>query len=191
MFQPSSYPQSLPKPHKLRVFEHQAKSLGLDHRLYRPPLTISFDDCTNSAGVTMRPSAGSGSECTGLNDGSKNSVLTTYLADAWTWGAEIFCGVDVSHVQRHEREEGYTVHFSLTNSRHTNQTMWIHAVRKISRIGQHHVRTDRVVEGACGTWSWRGWHDRASAAFSLSGSSLITPCRSEAFWQRRSSCVRI
>ena len=131
MFRPSPYPQSSPEPRKLHVFEQQAKNLGLNHRLYRPPLTVSFDDCTNSAGVTMRPSAGSGNECTGLNDGSKNSVLTTYLADAWTWGAEIFCGVDASHVRRHERGEGYTVHFQLTDSSHANQAMWIRAVCEV------------------------------------------------------------
>jgi hypothetical protein len=142
MLQPSPYPQSLPKPRKLHVFEQQAKSLGLGHRLFRPPLTVSFNDCTNSAGVTMRPSAGSGNECTGLNDGSKTSVLTTYLADAWTWGAEIFCGVDVSHVRRRGREEGYTVHFSLTDNHSAKQSMWVHAVREVSRIGGHLVGTD-------------------------------------------------
>lgn len=167
MFQPSPYPQSLPKPPKLHVFEQQVRSLGLDHRLYRPPLTMSFDDCTNSAGVVMRPSAGSGNESTGSNDGSKSSVLTTYLADAWTWGAEIFCGVDVTHVWQHEREKGYTVHFSFTNNRRTKQAMWLHAVCDNLRIDWRPKVLTRDVEGPRSTWGWRYRHDRNSATLSL------------------------
>lgn len=37
----------------------------------------------------MKASTLSGQDCTGVNDGSKNSVLMNYLPDAWNWGAEM------------------------------------------------------------------------------------------------------
>lgn len=59
----------------------------------------------------MQANQGSGHESTGLNDGSKNSVPVTYLADAWNWGAEIFCGCEVRYVEK-AAKQGYTVYFS-------------------------------------------------------------------------------
>lgn len=76
----------------------------------RTPLTTTFQAGRNSTGVAMQPNQGSGHESTGLNDGSKNSVPVTYLADAWNWGAEIFCGCEVRYVER--GVQGYTVYFS-------------------------------------------------------------------------------
>lgn len=82
----------------------------------------------------MRPSSGSGNEGTGLNDGSKNSVLVTYLADAWTWGAEIFCGVNVTHVSKAERDEGHVVYYTLLDSRQNSRcSMWMRAVSESLR----------------------------------------------------------
>lgn len=130
MFNPSPYPESLPKPKKLAVFERYSRELSLSDRLRLSPLTISFDDCINSAGVKMRQSTGSGNECTGLNDGSKNSVLVTYLADAWAWGAEMFCGIDVKRIQKLDGEEGYVVYYRMLDSHQTSKrTMWVRAVR--------------------------------------------------------------
>ena len=78
----------------------------------------------------MCVSTGSGNECTGINDGSKNSVLTTYLADAWNWGTEIFCGVEVSHIQTLGEGEGYLVHYALLDGRQVRSPMlWVRAVR--------------------------------------------------------------
>lgn len=77
----------------------------------RTPLTTTFQAGRNSTGVAMQPNQGSGHESTGLNDGSKNSVPVTYLADAWNWGAEIFCGCEVRYVERGVGR-GYTVYFS-------------------------------------------------------------------------------
>lgn len=130
MFQPTPYPDNLPKPRKLSIFEDQARSLGLSHRLYRPPLTTCFENGYSNAGVEMQQSTGSGNECTGVNDGSKNSVLTTYLADAWTWGAEIFCGIAVNHVRKLDENGGYMVYYHLSEDHlETKRLMWVHAVR--------------------------------------------------------------
>ncbi|KAJ5823412.1 hypothetical protein N7447_005752 [Penicillium robsamsonii] len=114
MLQPSKYPDTL-TPNKLEHLQEQSKWLGGKEGFDRVPLTISFRNGRNSAGVPMHASRHSGHECTGLNDGSKNSVATTYLADAWNWGAEIFCGCEVRFVEKTDGA-GYTIHFAWHGS---------------------------------------------------------------------------
>jgi hypothetical protein len=89
VLQPEPYPSELPVPHKLETFRAQAKLLGLEHQFSRPPLTTRFKTGPNSAGVQMQTSGLTGQDCTGVNDGSKTTVLVTYLSDAWNWGAEL------------------------------------------------------------------------------------------------------
>ncbi|KAL0568713.1 hypothetical protein V5O48_013266, partial [Marasmius crinis-equi] len=96
MLQPAPYPEDYPPLKKLSVLEKQAKALGYGENFYRVPQTTFFANEVNNAGVQMHASTGSGQDCTGVNDGSKNSVLMNYLADAWNWGAEIFCECEVS-----------------------------------------------------------------------------------------------
>lgn len=130
MFEPIPYPEDLPKPQKFSAFEDQVSSLGLSHRLFRPPLTTRFVNGFNSAGVEMKRSTGSGNECTGVNDGSKNSVLTTYLADAWTWGADMFCGIEVKHIRKLDNN-GYVIYYEMMDDLlEKKRLMWVHAVRE-------------------------------------------------------------
>lgn len=63
----------------------------------------------NSTGVEMYPSALTGQDSTGVNDGSKSSTLVNYLSDAWNWGAEMFCECEVRYIKKHPDEEGYLV----------------------------------------------------------------------------------
>jgi len=60
----------------------------------------------------MKASTLSGQDCTGVNDGSKSSVLMNYLPDAWNWGAEIFCECEVRYVKKDPSGEGYIVFFA-------------------------------------------------------------------------------
>lgn len=83
----------------------------------------------------MQANRGSGHESTGLNDGSKNSVAVTYLADAWNWGAEIFCGCEVQYVEKSADGVGYTIHFAWHGPGRSSfkddfkeQLFWIKAV---------------------------------------------------------------
>ena len=83
----------------------------------------------------MQPNRGTGHECTGLNDGSKNSVAVTYLTDAWNWGAEIYCGCEVRFVQKAPKGKGYIVHFarhgagrSAFSDDFQHQLFWVKAV---------------------------------------------------------------
>ncbi|CAI7568320.1 unnamed protein product [Penicillium glandicola] len=114
MLQPSTYPDNSTL-NKLGHLEEESRLLGEKDNFYRVPLTIFFHNGRNSAGVPMQANRQSGHECTGLNDGSKNSVATTYLADAWNWGAEIFCGCEVQFVEKTDGG-GYTIHFAWHGS---------------------------------------------------------------------------
>ncbi|KAH7345933.1 hypothetical protein BKA66DRAFT_433768 [Pyrenochaeta sp. MPI-SDFR-AT-0127] len=129
MLQPTPYPLSHPTPLKSSTFEAQARRLGVHGNFYRPPLTTFFHHANNRAGVQMHESTGSGNECTGTNDGSKNSVLATYLADAWSWGAEIFCAVDVKYIRKKGRNDGYLVFYELIGEGkgEERRKMWVRA----------------------------------------------------------------
>lgn len=86
MLEPDVCPE---KVVKFDVLKEQADAVGLKARCEKVPLMTSFEDRTNSAGVSMKRSKMSGQDCMGLNDGSKNTTLVTYLADAERWGAEM------------------------------------------------------------------------------------------------------
>lgn len=76
------------------------------------PITVSFDDVVNPAGLEQRACTLCGDCCSGCNVGAKNSVAVTYLADAKTHGAEIFTELSVSHVEK--LSGGWRVHFHPT-----------------------------------------------------------------------------
>jgi hypothetical protein len=107
MLEPSVYPRDKATPRKLRNLEEQFAR----EEYYRAPLTTFFKEGRNRTGIELQANTGSGQECTGLNDGSKNSVAVTYLADAWNWGAEVFCGCEVLRVESAGPDDGYIVHF--------------------------------------------------------------------------------
>jgi hypothetical protein len=89
MLEPQVYPEKLPALRKYQTLQKQAKSIGLRDRCSLVPLTTAFHHRTNATGVEVHASTLSGQDSLGLNDGSKNTVLATYLADAWCHGAEM------------------------------------------------------------------------------------------------------
>ncbi|GLA98439.1 hypothetical protein AtubIFM57143_006381 [Aspergillus tubingensis] len=112
MLQPSPYPEDHPRLLKLEAIQTQAEWLGKAVSFYRTPLTTFFRRERNHVGVMMQENRGSGNESTGLDDGSKNTVATTYLTDAWNWGVEIFCGCEVRFIEQAPNQEGYVVYFA-------------------------------------------------------------------------------
>jgi hypothetical protein len=135
MLQPMPYPSSARPLKKLENLQDQSKWMGDEGKFSRVPVTTFFEDDQNNVGVPMCTNTGSGHECTGLNDGSKNSVATTYLADAWNWGAEIFCGCEVRFVEKVENGDGYIVFFSWHGAgrdefkdEFSHQLYWVKAV---------------------------------------------------------------
>ncbi|GKZ48512.1 hypothetical protein AbraIFM66951_000584 [Aspergillus brasiliensis] len=130
MLQPSPFPEGHPRLLKLEAIQTQAEWLGKGISFYRAPLTTFFRRERNHVGVMMQENRGSGDESTGLNDGSKNTVTTTYLTDAWNWGAEIFCGCEVRYIEQAPNEEGYVVYFAWHGSGRSDvktQLFWVKA----------------------------------------------------------------
>ena len=100
----------------------------------RVPQTTRFRNGPNNIGVEMKPSALTGQDCTGLNDGSKNTTLVTYVADAWNWGAEIFCECEVRYIEKCRERQGWIVYYAWhgRNRGHFKANlhgdlMWVHA----------------------------------------------------------------
>ncbi|MGD8527257.1 MAG: GMC oxidoreductase [Methyloceanibacter sp.] len=77
------------------------------------PVTVSFDDTVNPAGIAQAACTLCGDCCSGCNVGAKNSIAVTYLADAKTHGAEIFTELSVSSVEK--LTSGWRVHFRSTD----------------------------------------------------------------------------
>ncbi|KAL4940401.1 hypothetical protein BDV06DRAFT_20342 [Aspergillus oleicola] len=113
MLQPSTYPNSkvYPELPKTKHLRDATSWLGEESNFFPTPLTTTFEEGRNVAGVLMQANEGSGNETTGLNDGSKNSIPVTYLVDAWNWGAEIFTACQVRYVEESADGAGYVVHF--------------------------------------------------------------------------------
>lgn len=140
MLQPAPYPYESRALRKYRVLQAQAAAVGLAESCYAVPQTNSFESYTNVAGVDLHASSLSGQESTGSNDGSKNSTLVTYLADAWCFGSDIFCGCDVRYVQKHHLE-GYLVFFRQQGQ---SKLSWVHA-RKFVFMGAGSLGTTEII----------------------------------------------
>jgi hypothetical protein len=90
MLQPETYPKDLPPPQKQLVLQKQSDAVGLGEHFTPVRQTVAFREKINAAGVHLNASKLTGQDSIGLNDGSKNTVLTTYLADAYNFGAEMY-----------------------------------------------------------------------------------------------------
>lgn len=113
--------------------------------------TTRFKNGPNACGVEMSPSAMTGQDCTGVNDGSKTTTLVTYLADAWNWGAEMFCECEVRYVEKAPGREGYIVYFAWhgRNRGHFKANlhgdlMWVYA-RKAVFLGAGALGTTEIL----------------------------------------------
>lgn len=135
VLEPETWPDFLPEVPKTSVLRDQAKALGLEDRFYKVEQTTRFRPGPNSTGIDMSASTLSGQDCTGVNDGSKMTTLATYLADAWNWGAEMFCECEVRYIEKADDERGgYTVYFQWYGHKRSrfkenmrSDLMWVHA----------------------------------------------------------------
>ena len=152
VLQPEPYPKDWPQLPKMEALKRQAEALGMEDRFYTVPQTTRFHGGCSSSGVRMSPSTLSGQDTTGLNDGSKTTTLATYIADAWSWGAEIFCQCKVTHIERApDTSDGYLVHFEcrdLMKERfrrsHRSGSMWVYA-RKAIFLGAGALGTTEIL----------------------------------------------
>ncbi|KAK3905343.1 cholesterol oxidase, partial [Staphylotrichum tortipilum] len=138
VLEPEEYPAEWPELPKAKLFQKQAELLGLGDKFRRVRQTTRFANGPNKCGVEMSPSSLTGQDTTGLNDGSKNTTLVTYVADAWNWGAEIFCECEVRYIEKVKNGEGYRVYFAwhgrnrgLFKANLHGDLMWVHAKKAV------------------------------------------------------------
>ena len=151
VLEPETYPAEWPELPKSKLLQKQAELLGLGDKFKKVRQTTRFVNGPNSCGVEMLPSSLTGQDTTGINDGSKNSTLVTYVADAWNWGAEIFCECEVRYIEKVKNDEGYRVYFAwhgrnrgLFKANLHGDLMWVHA-RKAVFLGAGAIASTEIL----------------------------------------------
>ncbi|KAJ8125051.1 hypothetical protein O1611_g8589 [Lasiodiplodia mahajangana] len=150
VLEPEEYPHDWPKLPKLELLKKQAEYLNMTEKFRRVRQTTRFRNGPNSCGVEMSASASTGQDATGLNDGSKTTTLVTYLADAWNWGADIFCESEVRYITE-SPEGGYIVYFAWHGGNRGHfkanfheDLMWVHA-KKAVFLGAGAIGTTEIL----------------------------------------------
>ncbi|KAG8408450.1 hypothetical protein J3458_019485 [Metarhizium acridum] len=152
VLEPTPYPDDWPKLKKMELFKRQAQLMGLGSRYYKVPQTTRFRPGINSCGVDMLPSTLTGQDTTGVNDNSKTTTLVTYLADAWNWGAQMFCQCQVRYIEKVTDDRGgYIVYFAWHGhkrgrfkDRLHEDLLWVHA-RKAVFLGAGSLGTTEIL----------------------------------------------
>jgi len=102
---PGAYERS-----KLQALRRVSAALAVEP--VAAPVTVSFEEIVNPAGITQPACTLCGDCCGGCNVGAKNTVALTYLSDAAAHGAHIFTHARVRHLTR-DGTEGWQVHFAV------------------------------------------------------------------------------
>lgn len=153
VLEPQLYPDDWPALKKTEILDKQARVLGLADKFHKVPLTTRFQSGPNSSGVNMSASTLTGLDSTGLNDGSKTTTLVTYLADAWNWGAEMFCKCEVRYIEKVQDERGgYLIYFAwhgrgrerFAAENTYGDLMWVHA-KKAVFLGAGSIGTTEIL----------------------------------------------
>jgi cholesterol oxidase len=111
MLQPSPVSGDFLQLPKLRALRQSAQALGMEDRFYPPPVTVTFEDRVNAAGVEQQACVGCGDCNSGCNYDAKNSTHMNYLPDAVAHGAHIFTGTAVHSVLRDAATQRWIVRF--------------------------------------------------------------------------------
>ncbi|KAK3953073.1 hypothetical protein QBC32DRAFT_339959 [Pseudoneurospora amorphoporcata] len=155
VLEPAEYPDDWPELPKAKLLKKQAQYMGYGDKWRKVKQTTRFQNGPNSCGVEMSASALTGQDATGVNDGSKTTTLVTYLADAWNWGAELFCECEVRYIEKAKDEQGnddgYLVYFAWhgRNRGHFKANlhgdlMWVRA-RKAIFLGAGALATPEIL----------------------------------------------
>lgn len=151
VLEPQEYPDDWPKLAKMELLKKQAEFLGWGQHFKKVRQTTRFRNGPNKCGVEMSPSALTGQDPTGVNDGSKNTTLVTYIADAWNWGAEIFCECEVRYIEKAKGRPGYIIYFAWhgRNRGHFKANlhgdlMWVYA-REAVFLGAGAIGTTEIL----------------------------------------------
>lgn len=101
MLKPGKYPagkNGYPELAKTKAM--QASAEKMNQPFYYTDINVCFEDGVNHVGVEQKKCNNCGDCVTGCNHFAKNTLIMNYLPDAVNNGAEIFCNVNVNHVER-------------------------------------------------------------------------------------------
>lgn len=102
---------------------HPGQPLPASGSSFRPVrLALNLKDGVNPHGIAQRGCVGCGDCFSGCNFNAKNTLVTNYLPDAKRFGAEIFTGATVLHVEKHgtSADPLWQIHFCLSDSPTSN-----------------------------------------------------------------------
>ena len=102
----NSYPDDAPQLPKLAALKQSAQAMGQPFR--RPPINVTFQDGANAFGFAQNACTLCGDCCTGCNFGAKNTTLMNYLPDAHAFGATLFTGTTLRHLEK--TAQGWIAH---------------------------------------------------------------------------------
>jgi cholesterol oxidase len=116
MLKPTPYPAGQPNyPALPKTLAQQKSAAALGEKFAYLDINVNFTDQSqgNHVGVAQQPCNNCGDCCSGCNVSAKNTLPMNYLPDAVNHGAEIFCEVGVSHLER--RGDKWLVFYQLLN----------------------------------------------------------------------------
>ena len=113
MLEPRTYPKT--SPPLAKMVAHQVSGEAMKQPWRPADINVHFEDRVNAAGLKQRACTLCGDCVSGCNHEAKNTTQMNYLPDAHANGAEIFCEVSVSHIER--KGGRWLVHYSLLGAR--------------------------------------------------------------------------
>lgn len=116
MLNPNPYPEGKTLP-KIQAMEAAVAYEGGASQLHRPPITVTFEERLNQAGIYQPACNDCGDCCTGCNVGAKNTTLMNYLPDAKNFGAHIYTQTEVRSISKKKDGSGWTVWYRPLNDR--------------------------------------------------------------------------
>jgi cholesterol oxidase len=96
---------------KLKALGAASVALGVEP--VAAPVTVSFTESVNPAGIAQPGCTLCGDCCGGCNVGAKNTVALTYLPDAVRHGAQVFTHAKVRHLGQDASSGRWRVHFEV------------------------------------------------------------------------------
>jgi choline dehydrogenase-like flavoprotein len=111
-------PDGVTWPEKNRALQRLADGLG--GKFQYVPITVANHACStgmNASGVPTEPCIGCGDCVTGCNYFAKNTLTTTYLAQARAEGAKLYTGVTVLKVSRESDKDPWDITIVRTTDR--------------------------------------------------------------------------
>jgi len=115
MLKPAPYPvntDGYPELAKAKAMQTSAASMNQPFRY--TDINVSFETGINHVGVHQTKCCNCGDCVSGCNHFAKNTLIMNYLPDAVNHGAEIFCNVNVDHVEK--EDEAWITYFDVFGS---------------------------------------------------------------------------